>query len=161
MLFSLCACSSEEKTELPTENNYDDIAPVLGAEVENSENIGFYALTKNGTYSWEYIDKNGKKVYVEHDGYFCLDDTESLCTFTREQTGGSITLKFSGSVSDYKIYQAPCEEIENDKTKILDDKYLVSTSSKTITFPESGEYYYVVNVNYDQGEVPYGFLLAE
>lgn len=162
--FALCSCSgikeNHNEKETATVEEHFERAPILGVQIENGENIGFYALTKNGTYSWTVTDKSGKTAHIEYDGYFCLDD-KNLCTFTRDETNGKITLKFTGSVVDYKIYQAPREEIEKDKTKILNDKYLISASSKTITFPESGEYYYVVKVNYLQGEVPYGFLLAE
>ena len=161
MLFSLCACSSVDEEETTDSEAYLQSAPVLGAKIENEENVGFYALTKNGEYAWTLIDENGVETVYNHEGAFCLDFGDTLCTFTRKQTGGSVNLKFTGNVFSYKIYQAPREEIENDRSKIIDDKYLISTSDKTITFPESGEYYYVVNVNYIEGEVPYGFLLSE
>lgn len=158
MCFSLVACSND-KSE--TENNKRlNAAPILGVEIRDEESAGFYALTKNGTYTWTVTHENGETEQTIYDGYFCLE-SENLCTFTREETGGSITLKFTGSVLSYEIYCAEKAEIENDKTKIINEKYLVDKNSEKITFPESGEYYYVVNVNYDQGEVPYGFSLTE
>lgn len=163
MVFALCSCGSKNENsneETPTVQEHYEYAPILGVEVDDGENIGFYALTKDGTYSWMVTDKSGKTTYLEYDGIFCLDD-EHLCTFTRAQTGGKITLKFTGSVVDFQVYQASCDKIENDRTQIVDDKYLVEIPSKTIAFPASGEYYYVVKVNYLQGEVLYGFLLSE
>ncbi len=158
--FAFVSCSSDKKEEITEVEQHLSVAPILGVEVEEGDNVGFYALTKNGTYSWTATDENGKTAHTEYDGYFCLD-VESLCTFTREQTGGKVTLQPTGSVVDYKTYQAPRAEIESDRTQIINEKYLISNNSPTITFPESGEYYYVVKVNYLQGEVLYGFLLAE
>jgi len=89
-------------------------------------------------------------------------DSENLCTFTREDAGESIELKFTGDVKSYKIYSAEKSELDSEnKSEILDEKYLVSENQSKITFPVSGEYYYVVDVKYAQGEVPYGFILAE
>lgn len=165
LAFSMCflffACSDGD-AETPTSdgNEYLNSAPILGVEIKNENEAGFYALTKNGTYTWSVAHENGETEQTIYDGYFCLE-SESLCTFTRAQTGGSIKLKFTGDVESYKIYCAEKSEIEKDKKEIINEKYLFENTSDTIIFPERGEYYYVVNVIYTQGEVPYGFLLSE
>lgn len=160
---SFVACSNKaETTETSGEDKqYLEKAPVLGVEIKTEDSAGFYALTKNGEYTWKGTDSNGEECIWTYEGAFCLDFEETLCAFTREQTGGSIDLKLTGSVLSYEIYRAEKSEIENNKKQILDQKYLLQKDSGKITFPESGEYYYVVKVNYAQGEVPYGFMLAE
>ncbi len=156
--FSFISCSS--KDEVATTKEYLGSAPILGVQVRFGDNVGYQAFTKDGSYIWMVEDENGKKETYEHNGTFCLDD-DNLCTLTREQTDGKITLNFAGKVLSHKVYCAPKDEIDNNKIKIYDDKYLITTTSKTITFTETGEYYYVVKVNYVQGEVAYGFLLTE
>ena len=155
MCFTFFACS-DEIAEKETADSNESFVPILGVEIRNDEEASFYALTKSGTYAW---NENGEsRIY---DGIFCLED-ESLCTFTNEQTDGSINLKFTGSVEGYKIYSAEKAELDGkEKSEIINEKYFVSENQSKITFPESGEYYYVVDVKYVQGEVSYGFLLAE
>ncbi|MBE6783327.1 MAG: hypothetical protein E7536_04885 [Ruminococcaceae bacterium] len=160
MCFSLASCSSKEE-EPTTTDQYLHVAPILGVKIETEDNAGFYALTKNGAYTWLETKETGEEKVWSHTGAFCLDMEDTLCKFTREQTGGKVTLQFTGNVADYKIYQAPCEEIESDKKQIIDEKYLIGSNSPTIVFPESGKYYYVVDVTYFEGQVPYGFMLAE
>lgn len=154
MCFAFFACSGRAD-ETPSTENEEDLVPILGVEIRNEE-ASFYALTKSGTYTWS---KNGEA--VTYDGIFCLDDG-SLISFTRNQTGDGINLKLTGNVESYKIYSAEKSSLNSEnKAEILDEKYLVSENTSKITFPESGEYYYVIKVKYAQGEVTYGFLLSE
>ncbi len=160
---SFVACGNKEETGSTTNEDmqYLEFAPILGVEIKTDDSAAFYALTKNGEYTWKDMDANGEERTWIHEGAFCLDMKDTLCTFTREQTEENIVLKFTGKVVSYEIYRAEKTEIENDKKQIMNSKYLIDNNSGRITFPESGEYYYVVNVKYDQGDVPYGFLLAE
>ncbi len=162
MIFMLGACSDNQPEENPQNTaEFYALPPILGVHIRNGDKAGFYALTKNGTYTWSYTDEKGETVSKIADGIFCLD-SEELCSFRKEDAGESIELKFTGNVESYKVYCAERSELEKgDKTAILDEKYLVSSDTSKITFPESGEYYYVVNVNYTEGELLYGFLLAE
>ena len=152
LCITLVSCS----TEKPIEQEEAEISvPILGVEVRNENEASFYALTKSGSYSW----MNSEGEYIEADGVFCLD-AESICTFTREQTSGGIKLKFSGDVAGYKIYSAEKSEFdETEKSYIVNEKYLVNENNPDIIFPEAGEYYYVVDVKYAQGEITYGFIL--
>lgn len=162
-VFAMFGCSGNNTDpEQPTENIPENsLPPILGVHIVNGDMAGFYALTKSGTYSWSVTDKNGKTEYMEYDGFFCLD-TENICSFNREEAGESIDLKFTGEVKSYKIYSAKASDFaEKEKSEIIDDKYLVSTNQSKITFPESGEYYYVVDVKYKQGDISYGFILEE
>ena len=156
--FSFASCSSKDEGE--TTKEYRPDIPIVKIRINVDDNAEYRALTRDGTYIWTEVDDNGEEKIFEYNGDFCLDD-KNLCTFTREQTEGKITLNFAGSVISHKVYCAPKDEIESSKIKIYDEKYLVTTTSKTITFHESGEYYYVIKVNYTQGEVAYGFLLTE
>lgn len=165
LAFAMFGCSGNNTdTEQTTENiPANSLPPILGVHIVNGDMAGFYALTKSGTYSWiKEFDENGEASEIEiADGFFCLD-MDNVCTFNREAAGESITLKFTGEVESYKIYSAETSEVaEKEKSEIIDEKYLVSTNTSKITFPESGEYYYVVDVKYKQGEVSYGFILAE
>ncbi len=157
VLITLSACSKVE--EDASDVNAYNTAPILGTLISENGEAGFYALTKDGTYTWETEDEDGNVTLKNYDGIFCLE-SDSLCKFTRSQTGGKITLKFTGSVESFEIFSAPKSEIEADKTKITDERYSLATNN-TITFPESGEYYYLIRVKYTQGEVNYGFLLAQ
>lgn len=162
MCFALASCSGNGE-ETTTSDSSEDLnsVPILGVEIKNDDEAGFYALTKNGTFTWTVTHENGETEQRIYDGSFCLE-SENLCTFTREQTGGSVTLKFTGTVESYKIYSAEKSELDSkDKTEIISEKYLLSSDTSKITFPESGEYYYVVDVKYAQGDISYGFLLAE
>lgn len=159
LIFSLVACSNGDNKE-NEELEYLKSAPILGAQIENGENVGFYAFTKNGTYSWQFNKGNGETEHIEYDGIFCLD-SDSLCTFTHSQTKGKINLSFTGNVESFKIYSAPKSEIDDDREKILSDEYKIQTIGSTIDLPESGEYYYVVDVKYTEGDVLYGFILTE
>ena len=160
MCFSFSSCSSKGE-EPTTTDQYLHVAPILGVQIDDGDKSTFYALTKNGEYDWLEVKENGEEKVWSHKGAFCLDMGEKLCKFTRKQTGGEITLQFTGNVVDYNIYQAPCDEIKGDKKQIMNEKYLIGTDMPTITFPESGEYYYVVDVIYIEGQVPYGFMLSE
>ncbi len=155
-LFSACAEKNPDETSETTA--YYGNAPILGVQIVNDEEASFYALTKSGSYKWSVTDENGKTSEIVKDGTFCLEN-KNLCTFTRKQTGGSISLQFTGEVLSFSVYRAAKEEVQNDKTKILSDEYKISENSKTIVFPDDGSYYYVVSVTYTQGEVQYGFSL--
>ena len=164
-VFAMFGCSgsstadSEQTTDIPA----DALPPILGVHIVNGDTAGFYALTKSGTYSWiKEFDENGEAVEIEiADGFFCLD-MDNICTFNRESAGKSIDLKFTGAVESYKIYSAETSVFtDKEKSEIISDEYLVSTNQSKIVFPESGEYYYVVDVKYKQGDISYGFLLAE
>lgn len=161
MCFSFAACSDNNPEEKITNDPSLSTAPILGVHIRNGDTAGFYALTKNGTYTWTVTYENGETEQIIYDGIFCLD-AENICTFTREDAGESIELKFTGDVESYKIYSAEKSELDfENKSEIIGEKYLVSENTSRITFPESGEYYYVVDVKYAQGEVSYGFILAE
>ncbi len=149
-----CSCTGG-KTEETTTDKSADYPPILGVHIRNGDMAGFYALTKSGSYSW--TDSEGNKILA--DGIFCLD-AESVCTFNREDAGESIELRFTGDVIGYKIYSAEKSELDKeDKADIVSKKHLVSENTPVITFPEKGEYYYVVDVKYAQGEISYGFVL--
>lgn len=155
MCFTFFACADAGSEEENTDEKAFFV-PILGVEIRNDKESSFYALTRSGTYTW---NENGEsRIY---DGIFCLDD-ESICTFTRQQTDGSIKLSFTGNVESYKIYCAEKSELDSEnKAEILNEKYLISENMSKITFPDSGEYYYVISVKYVQGEVTYGFLLSK
>lgn len=163
MCFALSSCATqganpEQETEtIPLASR----PPILGVQIVNGDEAGFYALTKTGSYTWiKEFDKNGEATLTDiADGIFCLD-ADDICTFTREYAGKSIVLQFTGDVEGYKIYSAEISSFnEENRADIIDEKYLVSENMPQIIFPEAGEYYYVVNVNYKQGEVSYGFIL--
>ena len=156
-LFVSCAQVDEEPTE---DTAYLRKAPILGLSISEGDNAGFFALTRDGTYSWKVIYPDATEEQIQYDGIFCLDN-EALASFTRKETGMKAKLSFTGNVMTYSVYCAPAEEIESDKTKIKDDKYKLTPQSAEITFPESGKYYYLVDVMYAQGEVPYGFVITE
>ncbi len=164
-VFAMFGCSGnntdlEQSTSDIPENS---LPPILGVHIVNGDTAGFYALTKSGTYTWaKGFDENGEASEIEiSEGIFCLDD-ENLCAFNREDAGESIDLKFTGEVKSFKIYSAETSEFEEkEKTEIVDEKYLVSANQSKITFSESGEYYYVVDVKYKQGDISYGFILEE
>lgn len=161
MCFTCVSCAGNKSDEETTVDPSLLTAPILGVHIRNGDKAGFYALTKNGSYTWNVTYGNGKAEQKIYDGIFCLD-SENLCTFTREDAGESIELKFTGDVESYEIYSAEKSELDSEnKSEILDEKYLISENQSKITFPESGEYYYVVNVKYSQGEVPYGFIITE
>lgn len=160
MCFAVSSCSSKDDKGETQTKEYKGSAPILGVQIAAGDNAGYKALTKDGTYMWTATDDEGNTEKYEHSGIFCLDD-KNLCTLTRNETNGKISLNFVGSVSSHEVYCAPKDEIEDDRLKIYDEKYLITTSSKTITFPQDGAYYYVIKVNYTQGEVAYGFLLNE
>lgn len=152
LCITFASCSTEN---LPEPEESDTSLPILGVEVRNENEASFYALTRSGSYSWTTPDGE----HIVADGIFCLD-TDNICNFTREQTGGTIKLKFSGNVAGYKIYSAEKSQFdETEKSYIINEKYLISENSPNIIFPETGEYYYVVDVKYAQGEISYGFIL--
>ncbi len=160
LAFSLSSCADKTQEEQTENTQYLEVAPILGLSLSEGETAGFFALTKDGTYSWKVIHEDGTEEQKLYDGVFCLDN-EDLVSFTRVQAGTKAKLTFTGNVMTYSVYCAPAEEIESDKTKIKDDKYKINPQSAEITFPTSGKYYYLVDVFYAQGEVPYGFVLAE
>lgn len=166
LAFAMFGCSgnstsSEQETSDIPENS---LPPILGVHIVNGDTAGFYALTKSGTYSWaKEFDENGEASLVEvSDGPFCLD-MDNICSFNREDAGESIDLKFTGEVESYKIYAAETSVFaDKEKSEIISEEYLVvSTDPSKIVFPESGEYYYVVDVKYKQGDISYGFILEE
>ncbi len=160
--FGLFSCANEG-TETETEYDEENAIPILGVEIRNENEASFYALTRSTTYIWETgCDEDGNIIYETiHDGIFCLD-MDDICTFTREQTGRSISLKFSGDLKEYKIYAAKTTDFgDKEKSEIINEKYLVGTNKNKIDFPENGEYYYVVDVEYLQGQISYGFILAD
>lgn len=159
MCFAFVSCSAgDKKTETTTE--YRPSIPIVKARIDVDNNAEYRALTRDGTYIWTEKDDEGVEKTFEYNGPFCLDD-ENLCVFTRKQTGEKITPDFAGDIISGKVYCAPKDEIEDNKTKIYDEKYFVSSTFRTITLPETGEYYYVLKLKYAQGEVAYGFLLSE
>lgn len=155
IIFTCCSCAGGGKPEDTTADDSLNYPPILGVHIRNGDLAGFYALTKSGSYSW--TDSEGNKILT--DGNFCLDE-ENICTFNREDAGESIELRFTGEVVGYKIYstEKSGSDIE-DKSGIINEKYLVSENTPVITFPKTGEYYYVVDVNYAQGSISYGFVL--
>ncbi len=164
-VFAMFGCSGNntDPEQSTTDIPENSLPPILGVHIVNGDTAGFYALTKSGTYSWtKEFDENGESSLVEvSDGPFCLD-MDNICIFNREDAGESIELKFTGEVKSFKIYSAETSEFEEkEKSEIIDEKYLVSTNTSKITFPESGEYYYIVDVKYKQGDISYGFILEE
>lgn len=160
--FVLFSCTNDIP-ETETESNSIESIPILGVEIRNENEASFYALTKSTTYTWKTgCDEDGNIIYeTVHDGVFCLD-MDDICVFTRNQIDESILLKFSGDVLEYKIYSAEISQLDGkEKSDIIDEKYLISSNEKTIRFKEYGEYYFVVDVKYQQGEVSYGFILSE
>ncbi len=154
LCFVCCSCAGE-KTEAPTQDASLNYPPILGVHIRNGDLAGFYALTKSGSYTW--TDSSGNEILA--DGIFCLDE-ESVCVLNREDAGKSIELRFTGNVVGYKIYAAEKSELDKEnKSGIINEKYYVSENMPVITFPETGEYYYVVDVKYAQGEISYGFIL--
>ncbi len=162
MCFACAACSGDNTGEETTKDTSSSLPPILGVHIRNGDKAGFYALTKSSSYIWnaEY-DDNGEMISCDvAEGIFCLD-IENICTFTREDAGKSIELKFTGDVKSYKIYSAEKSELDTkEKSEIINEEYFVSENISKITFPESGEIYYVVDVKYAQGEISYGFLLT-
>ena len=157
--FSFVSCSSENKEEVTTKE-YSPSIPIVTVGIEEDNNDEYRALTKDGSFVWTETYADGNEKTFEYNGEFCLDD-ENLCVFTRKQVGESIAPDIANSIISCKVYCAPKKEIEDNKIKIYDEKYLVSSNSKIISFPKTGEYYYVLKINYPQGEIAYGFLLAE
>lgn len=158
LAFLFSSCGEKNPDEALETTVYYSNAPILGVQIVNEDEASFYALTKSGSYKWSVTDENGEASETVKNGTFCLEN-KNLCTFTREQTGGSISLQFTGDVSSFSVYRAAKEEVSSDKRKIISDEYKISENSKTIVFPEEGSYYYVVSVTYTQGEVQYGFSL--
>ncbi len=154
IIFACCSCTGG-KAEVTTVDSSLNYPPILGVHIRKGDMAGFYALTKSGSYSWTDAEGN----HIMADGIFCLD-SESICTFNREDAGESIELNFTGDVLGYKIYSAEKSELDKEnKSDIISEKYLVSEKMPVITFPEKGEYYYVVDVKYARGEISYGFIL--
>lgn len=156
--FLFSSCGEKNLEDALETTSYYSSAPILGVQIVNDDEASFYALTKSGSYKWSITDKNGDVSETVKDGTFCLEN-KNLCTFTREQTGGSINLQFTGEVSSFSVYRAAKEEVASDKRSIISDEYKISENSKTIVFPVDGSYYYLVSVTYTQGEVQYGFSL--
>ena len=155
MCFSFCSCSGSGSAEETTTDASLNYPPILGVHIRSGDFAGFYALTKSGSYSWTSPD--GEKILA--DGIFCLDN-DSVCTFNRKDAGDSIELRFTGDVISYKIYSAEKSSIDSGtRSDIINEKYFVSENTPEITFPETGEYYYVVDVKYAQGEIAYGFII--